>query len=236
MAITINGVAFANGDPLPINGVQAQYVTVRVGEGAPVEAWRNIVSGSLVVTYNRSVTAGIDFPADTLINICLAGAGGSGSVGEIWGVKAGGMAGGIISSAQTYADGTVLPVVIGVGGAAVYNADYGLPGTNSTFDGLIGYGGPGGNTEDYLGNGNSRNSCGGTFTDGWYCYDVDGWSEIAYGGQAGAFGNGGNGICYANGGTGGIGAGGGSAFDGDLVHTLYSGAGGRGQLVLSWGS
>ena len=42
MALTINGVAHGDGEPLTVQGVQAGAVTVQIGAGTPVEAWRNI--------------------------------------------------------------------------------------------------------------------------------------------------------------------------------------------------
>ena len=80
----------------------------------------------------------------------------------------------------------------------------------------------------YQGNNGVRVSCGGTFNDG----DRDEYgSWWAYGGQAGAFGNGGRGGAYSITCTaGGVGAGGGS----NVVGSGDAASGGRGQLVVSW--
>lgn len=91
----------------------------------------------------------------------LIAGGGSGGSQSDHSEGGGGGAGGLISGSFIMARGT-LPIIIGAGGVGVYNAT-GNNGQNSTFNGLIAYGGGGGGSKNgiNLGNGNNGGSGGG---------------------------------------------------------------------------
>lgn len=158
----------------------------------------------------------------TEVTVCMCGGGGSGGYYDphiAW--SGGGYAGGIVSQVVTgLTGGQEVVVTIGSGGARHSTHGVGNSGTPSFFGVVEAAAGGGGGYGSYVGRGASRTTCGGTFNDGMYEY-------VGYeGGQAGAFGNGGN----AGTNDGGIGAGGGAGY----AYSLPSGAGGRGQCVISW--
>ena len=171
----------------------------------------------VIITGNRTLVAGTDFPADTTINVCLCGGGGnavdaSGGFGNTYG---GGYAGAVESNTQSFTHGTSVTATIG--------AEKG----STTFGNLTGAGGSAGNSSgSYAGNGGSRTTCGGTGSDG-------STGTSAYntqrGGQSSGFGDGGDGTGNGTGQVGGVGSGGGASERGGL-----GGGGGRGQINLSW--
>ena len=197
------------------------------------------------ITTNRTITAGVDVPANTQLTVCMCGGGGSGSgiQSPADNLSGGGHAGGIVSTTVTMTAGETAVCVIGVGGLGVDNPGDGRPGTQTTFGPLTAGGGREGYSgyyhpveEDitYRGNGGSRTTCGGTFYDGIQDHHVGANGVYyAWGGEAGAFGDGGRGVYYNPGGAGGVGAGGGGT-----TRTVgggeRTGAGGRGQIRLSW--
>jgi len=190
----------------------------------------NIIT--LTITVDSTLMAGIDFPADTDISLCMCGGAGSGAAeNDDYIATGGGRRGEITQAIINYPSGTVIAVDIGSGGGSVNDDVQGIAGTQSAFDTHIALGGAGGirHTADYASDGKPFISpC-----DGEVYYDgaADGYS--GYGGQAGAFGNGGRAVNDNPAGGGGIGAGGGGA-TWSQGGGEPSGPGGRGQVVLKW--
>jgi len=175
-----------------------------------------------------TVPAGI-----TEVTLCMCGGGGSGAGTRQDSDAGGGHAGSIFSDVVTVGLLEVIQVTVGSGGASVnYTSTNvaGLPGSPTSFGTHQTVAGGNGGTSDaydYYGNGDSRTTCGGTFHDG-YLIDNGSSDSTALGGQAGAFGHGGNGGDFVNATDGGIGAGGGGS-----IYYL-SGAGGNGRVVVNW--
>ena len=190
----------------------------------------------VLVTEDTILVAGTDFPANVDVTVCMCGGGGGGSC-SIANVNlvGGGFQGQILANQTVNVpDGEAVAVTIGVGGGSVNGGDYnGLDGTETTFGNyLTANGGLGGVTNDIIG------------YDGLGAEFVSPCDNIAYndgtstgsanrGGQAGAFGDGGNGAHYDPAGAGGIGAGGGGVSRSNGGGEP-SGNGGRGQLIVSW--
>ena len=167
----------------------------------------------------------------TEVNVCMCGGGGAGGYVDInpQYCSGGGFAGDIASEDVPVSFGTDITIVIGVGGLGTASTSDDNAGTQSSFGAIVALGGPSGYDsvtpcQGYDGQGASRDTCGGTFYDG---------NGTHNGGQAGAFGDGGDGFVGqdTNGGDGGIGAGGGSVTQGS---TNRSGNGGNGRVVISW--
>jgi len=184
----------------------------------------------VTITASGTYTAGVDFPANIELSICMIGGGASG-----WADKGssqadtqkGGLSGEVIETTVVVPRGD-LTVTIGTGGAGTSSTNtVGNAGTSTIFSTLTA---AGGTTSGHLGNGGSRSGCWGSSNDG----SNDGYSPpYSAGGQAG-FGNGG--VRHTgdtgNGGNGGVGAGGGGCrIDGGSGN---SGAGGRGEIRISW--
>lgn len=194
----------------------------------------------------------------TSVTICMAGGGGGGHASSspwcgapviAYIAALGGQNGQVVSTTiNGLTPGENITVTIGSGGAgraAASNLDGGA-GTSSSFATSVGTwtatGGAGGTTTAWLAPTDtsilftgSVTYCGGTFSYGSNFGPVQCGPQAgtaSTGGYPGGFGNGGvssNG--YSNAGAGGIGAGGGGSH-----HNSYaSGAGGRGQVVVSWG-
>ena len=182
----------------------------------------------LVITANTTLVAGVHFPANTALTACMAGGGGSGAATPFFYMQGGGHAGASLTTTRNVPGNTQFVVTIGAGGAAFIapvTATNGNPGGDTVFDGTVAAGGAGGtlNEKIYNGNGGTKTSvCGGVFNDG---LTVNGTA----GGEAGAFGNGGLASTTGAAEDGGISAGGGS-----VNGAFVCGAGGRGQVVLSW--
>ena len=178
----------------------------------------------------------------TSVNVCLCGAGGSGSSANFGSSsnevdRLGGRGGAHYSGTVSVTAGENISVIIGSGGAAqtitsTKTSKNGVSGGSSSFGSATASGGAGGN---YSGNGGGSSTvCGGTRYDGARSAISNG-GEYSYGGQKGMYGNGGRGNKYANGYGGGIGAGGAGAFStGNMNFGVSSGAGGRGQCVITW--
>ncbi len=207
-------------------------------------------SGIGSVTKNADGFFSFTPPANvTSVTYSITAAGGSGSVAlfDAYHPAGGGSRGqelcGVVEITPD-----VISITIGLGGAVVHrnyqSATNGNPGNISVFGSVLATGGSGGlhgvspQAAWYLGMGWAWAPCIGGTT-------LDGLNAVAsYGGQA-SWGWGGYGSSYPVGGAGTqivagagcIGAGGGgAAFNDDSGHyDVWSGAGGNGQLRLSWG-
>ena len=234
MALIANGVTVPTNvaNILNINGVN---ITEVVANG--VQVWlQNLYSGGpspQVFSVSTTLVAGTHFPADTTINVCMIGGGGSGGSGNNCNHGGGGYAGAIATGTFTKVAGQSIVATIGAGGPTAYGWTNGNAGGSSSLGTILtASGGAGGvaNSASYGGNGGSRTTCGGTFTDGIYMNYQN--CDISWGGQAG-FGNGGNGGSRGSGGSVGVkGSGGGGSMAHDGAYPTY--AGGNGLIILSW--
>jgi len=171
----------------------------------------------------------------TQVSICICGGGGAGGwwetddTGQQWG----GTRGEYTSQTLDVTEFEQLPIVVGIGGPRqTYGGQNGAgtPSSITAVSGSITMNGGDGAYENYSGNGgNPITTCGGTFVDGLRVQASD---NTAWGGQAGCFGNGGNGG-VPSGVDGGIGAGGGAGV-GNSGDGGHSGAGGPGRVVVNW--
>jgi len=192
-----------------------------------VEVWHALIAGNVTIDYNaisgdntETVTGANGIFTFTPpkgvrnVTICMCGGGHNG-----W--RDGGYAGEIISGNYSISRDPIA-ITIGKGGANAVEAP--RAGSPTVFGS---YATAAGGTSSYFhGDGQVRTSCGGTFTNG-----IRTSQGHRLGGQAGAFGNGGNSNYRGGGGNGDIGAGGGGVSD-----TRYSnGAGGNGRIVIKWG-
>ena len=183
----------------------------------------------IVITSSRTITAGVDYPSNTTVNVCMIGAGGSGSMGTSNQLSGGGYGGAdLATTIGPDANGVTHSIGIGVGGTNNWEGD-GNPGTATTLDAHNAAGGAGGLVYQnaYGGAGGTRTTCAGTATDGTYVE----WG--GRGGQAG-FGNGGNGGITAVGEDGGVGAGGGASANVPNDGSKIAGSGGRGEVRLTF--
>lgn len=163
------------------------------------------------------------------VQVTVVGAGGSGANGQTNG--GGGYAGGVVTTTVAVSPGQVIPVTVGAGGIArEWSANggayaNGVPGGHSAFGSVVAAGGSGGtvNGNPYAGTGGATSY--GTMDGARHNY----LAVSSFGGQ-GCIGNGGNAGRSAA--AGGVGAGGG----GSCFSTLgvWSGAGGRGQVLVAW--
>jgi len=219
-------------DTLMLGGSQVDKVML-----GTEEVWTNEfpIPSPIVITVDGTYIAGTDFPAGVPISLALigGGGGGAGSNSTFDGGCGGGFSGAITEDSFTYTEDDVVTATIGTGGASISTNNNGLSGGATSFGTHTAVGGGGGFTywdasrTDFNGNGAEVTNVFGTFNDG--LSDPIGW-----GGQAGA-GNGGNSNIYdptTPATSGGIGSGGGACFiAGDSGPT---GAGGNGQIILSW--
>lgn len=234
MAIYLNGnlvdaIIPAN---FHLNGVIPSKIYVN-----GVKAWeQKVAAGSQTFTSGGTFTVGTGIYS---VNICLAGGGGSGATGPTSTIPnvyiGGGYAGQAVSQAVAVTPGQQITIGIGSGGAArTSHSSNGLPGSGSSFGAITASGGGAGtytgtsSTCVYKGNGAGGSSCSGTRYDGSLRIVAGAW--YVYGGQRGVFGNGGTATTDGTGVIGGVGAGGSAGGNG----TKKSGAGGRGQCVVSW--
>jgi len=160
------------------------------------------------------------------VNLCMVGGGGSG--GNIIGDYAffGGSAGTEINQTFSLINSTCA-VIVGEGGNGTTNSE----GNNGTFSGFETLTVDGGLWGRYEGDGApGPDGCGGGGYNDGNKNDPD--MSSGYGGQASSFGNGGNGG-DRQGENGGVGAGGGGT---EYNSSCTSGAGGRGEVRISWGS
>jgi len=168
------------------------------------------------------------------VTLCMCGGGGSGaeiSDGPDFVLGGGGLAGNEYSGVVGVIPGEDVVVTIGAGGPAVSQSVGAAGGTSSFGTYATASGGAGGAMSAdsiplYDGEGESKTYCGGTYQDGTVNEEAAPF-YIALGGEAGVFGNGGQGG-WENSYAGGIGAGGGSATN------TTSGAGGHGRVAVNW--
>jgi hypothetical protein len=226
MALNVNGT-----EPEAINVNGNSVNTLKVNGEVVWEAYSGPPS-PVIITESGTYVAGVDFPANTEITICMVGGGGSGAAGGVGQGAGGGYSGGVINTTRTYTRGESIEAVIGSGGSRVGPTSNGSRGGTTSFGDIEASGGAGGtaNGTGYPGGGGERNTCGGTGNDGAKEQYGFVWG---YGGQSSGFSNGGKGshtIYNANGG--GVGSGGGGLANGLVGY--YSGSGGRGEIRLSW--
>jgi len=178
----------------------------------------------------------------TEVTACMCGAGGSGCAGFVIFTAeyvGGGSQGAIISDKYPVTPLVPLAITIGVGGARTSGGgNLSNPGTSTSLEGIGSCAGGAGGVRNGIYQSVHPDTpfeyCGGTFYDGIaYLYIFNG---LAYGGQSGAFGSGGDGQTLLNNhaNNGGIGAGGGG-HAGSEGGNEQSGAGGNGRIVISWG-
>jgi len=184
-----------------------------------------------------NATGNFTNPYDVVLDvtICMCGAGGSGAAAgsDMVGYPGGGGYGGEeISATYTLQPLEVIAVIVGIGGSAKSGSLNGSAGGYSEFGtrGRVEGGAGGVQGVLYNGDGAARSSCGGTFYDG-SSYTSGG--STGWGGQAGVFGDGGDGDRQNDAGAGGVGAGGGGVTNSDNNGTS-SGAGGNGRVVVNW--
>ena len=228
MSFYVNGTMLSDTiDAVNVNGVN---VTGVVCNGVTVWSRYAGPTSPIVVTASTTMVAGIHFPANTDITVCVAGGGGGGCTADgAWQNASGGRGSSQATSLLNIPTSENVIVSIGSGGSGtIVRYACGGSGANSSFGSyLTSIGGGGGG---HTGNGGARVTCGGTHYDGAKYYN----NATAYGGQAGLFGNGG--VGGQRGGphaaSGGKGAGGGACIHAHGWNP--SGAGGAGQIVISW--
>ena len=196
-------------DNIYFNGNKVHQVFMNTNE-----VWfRKEPAGSETFTANGNFIVPVGI---TEVTICLSGGGGGGAAYSS-NSAGGGYSGQIVTQAVSgLTAGQSIPIVIGTGGSGGLQPHNGYAGTESSFDTIA--------NGAYLGNGALRSSCGGDFNDGIQSFDGFYYGR---GGQAGAFGDGGDGGT-STGVEGGVSADGG----GGTYNT--GGNGGRGQCVVSW--
>ena len=217
---------------LKIGGIQVDKMMFGTSE-----VWANKApAGSQTFTAGGTFTVPNGY---TEVTLCIAAGGGSGqcavmgscppSLGYI-GASGGGAKGEIYSGLITgLTSGEQITITIGSGGASVTGDSSGNDGTSSIFGSYKTV--AGGLAGGFAGAGGSQTFCGGTFNNGdvstGECNVNSGY--YLYGGEAGAFGHGGE---FAGTRDGGIGAGGCGVAD--IAAGIVSGAGGDGKCVISW--
>ena len=187
--------------------------------------WRKYTGPDSPVTITASgeYTAGVDFPANIPLTICMVGGGASGTHG-VFGTVLGGGAGEVLST--TLPDGVSSgPTTITIGDTAVDTDGSGTDGNPTIFYSLTAAGGVK-NTNSSTG---EVTTCGGTAVHG---EPVTVITAMGYGGESSGFSNGGDAkYNQGNGEDGGVGSGGGVGYGSS---SLRGGAGGRGEIRISW--
>jgi len=226
MALTLLGKNIAPSSNLSLLGQSIKLLKLN-GE----VVWRKYTGAPSPVYIEDStiLTASVDFPSGIPVTICMAGGGGGGE-SDNNSPAYGGFKGEIASGTFTFDYNENIDVTIGSGGApSCGGGACASAGTDTVFGTyLTALGGKGGCAQvapiGYAGNGAVHTSpCGeGDFTDGSYRVQ-------AYGGEAGAFGNGGQG--HPNNSTiaGEVSAGGGAS-----ANDNCGGYGGKGKIKISW--
>jgi hypothetical protein len=192
-------------------------------------------AGSQTFTASGTFTVPLGY---TSVTICMCGGGGSGATTYSATKAGGGYAGQAVSQVVSVTSGASISITVGSGAARrVSGQASGIAGSASKFGAVTANGGAAGVFGGgYAGNGGALvSACGaGTFYHGTSREATYG-TPFAYGGQASAFGNGGNAGLSNSGGAaaGGVGAGGGGCVD-FIGSVAASGAGGRGQVRISW--
>ena len=202
--------------------VDAVYVGIQLVckkyDGPPSPITIDYTDGQIVL-----YTAGVHFPADVDLTLCVAGGGGAGrSLNTDW-YMGGGGSGNLPVVVSGIQAGTIVPVTIGGQAAtSIFGSYTSCPGGANAPS--TGGGGAGGG--DLGANGGANNAPGGS-TPASGCspgFAGGGSPGLGGGGGAGIFGVGGT----SNGGAGGI-SGGGAGQPGG-----QGGAGGPGRIVISW--
>jgi len=184
----------------------------------------------VIINSTVALVAGTNFPADTVLTICMVGGGGGGGGLDtlISLNNGGGYAGQALTTTISFLQGEPVTATIGGGGAGGNTTD-GIPGASTSLGPIVAVGGAGGlvSTGAFAGNGETVTTCGGTNVNG-IATAVFG---TAFGGQSSGFGKGGSSYFDLPGEPGGIGSGGGAIY----TPTVGSGgAGGAGQINISW--
>lgn len=191
---------------------------------------RNFLS-PLIITGSRNLVAGLDFPDNVEITICMCGGGGAGCDRRFGGAGGGS---GNVRGVRKYLKGTVINAVVGLGSVNTDGLLSTVTGGTTLFDGLVAVGGfdgtnkAGGSGVNGGGAGGGRNSSGGNRpVDLCYPATFGGIYNIVdtptSGGGAGGFGNGGTilNLSENNTGAGGVGE-------------RTDGYGKNGKIILSW--
>ena len=224
---------YMNGTQIGATLGALQYNNINVTEAYcnGVKVWNVAVPGSRLFpsSGNFVVPAGV-----YSVQVTVVGAGGSGANGQSNG--GGGYAGNVVTKSVSVSPGQVIRVTVGAGGiarewiASGWAYVKGAAGGNSSFGSIVAAGGSGGSV-----NGNNYPGVGAATQYG----SVDGGKYIyiyttGFGGQ-GCIGNGGKAggaIPAHSARAGGVGAGGGGACF--ATYGTWSGAGGRGQVLVAW--
>jgi len=223
MSLTINGIEITRSDDIIVNSIPIHKVYAN-----DKLVWTNKgyihPGGNFTITASGTFIAGIDFPADVPLHICMVGGGGSGRADSNY-PGSGGYAGAVVTGSITLAYNESIEVTIGSGGPAS-RAPFHKDGTPTIFGSY--FTAAGGAREGYWGYGKEVTTCGGTGHDGYsYCVGKSG------GGQSSGFSHGGTASCHEESAlAGGVGSGGGGT--GYCYTNAYSGGGGRGQVNISW--
>jgi len=208
MAIIFDGVTIPEdtGEVI-IDGTSVDELTM---DGVVVWNKYRGPNSPVIITASDTLVAGIDFPSNTNIYVKVLGAGGGG--GMNWGTEAGegGRAALVVDGNVDLPHGTSVTATVGEGGQGG-GGNYLIPesgskGGSSTFYNMTSTGGAGG-----------RKGTDGSFN----CIGAS--SEWGTGG----------GCSTTTGGTGGIGSGGGGISGASFIG-IRGGAGGRGEIRLSW--
>ncbi|RLA77100.1 MAG: hypothetical protein DRG30_01140 [Epsilonproteobacteria bacterium] len=187
----------------------SEYLQLGVEEESTL--WDN----PIVFSSDDTVTAGVDFPALADFDICLVGGGGGGAQRYTSSGRAGGgHASALVQSSLNVPYAESVLVSIGAGGTASASSPGGSGGSSSFGSYATAPGGAGGSTTENSFDGNNElvvSPCGGDFYNGTQYYADEGLYIIG-GGQASAFGHGGDSSSSVSElpTNGGIGAGGGA--------------------------
>jgi len=216
MSLSINGTLISE----DTEGVVFNQVPLDAVYFNNIKVWQKYAgpASPRFVTASATLTAGIDFPADTDISVCMAGGGGGGFAD-------GGYAAQIQQFSINEPHGTQLIFSNGAGGDV-----FGGSGGSSSFAGITATGGSGAtHTGGYPGNHASSVTCDGrTVYDGWNAFNNSSYNQ---GGGQRCLGNGGNGVGGNSAGNPGIYGAGGGGFNG---REGRPGFGGAGVLILMW--
>ena len=241
MSFYVNGTMLSDTiDAVNVNGVN---VTGVVCNGVAVWSKYAGPASPIIVTASTTMVAGTHFPAGKTITLCMCGGGGGG--GKFYYGHERGGSGGSRGATQSninvgsFTSGANVVITIGAGGAgrssgSVYTGNaggvtkFGQSGDAWYTTASGGAGGP----MSAAGNASYLSPCTNTtFNGGGYLSPYFTLGP-AYGGNGGTFGNGGSPSRQGDAGAGGVGAGGGGT--GSNADAHRSGAGGRGQIVISW--
>ncbi len=160
-----------------------------------------------------TLTAGVDFPDNQFINICVIGGGGAAQADG-----SGGYAGEANNHIHNYQNQETVIMTIGAGGTFSILPN---PGENTLFGLYISLGGDAGDAGGFDGDGEQVITCGGTNYNGISA------STFIHGGESSGAGKGGDSVIFGSGEDGERGSGGGSG-------GINGGAGGDGLVIITW--